>query len=156
MIKIGFSLLVFWFMSFTWAEARRQVRDLALKDFPAPCRSGTFTQSTAQGKIRSQELTGSLWGLPGSQSSIPNPLAPPANPKFTPALLGSQADIRTLVIIPLWREDSLLLASPDKALWLLLQACKIYCSALGRHLFSSDLWTLLASGRAISSYCSLW
>lgn len=52
MIKIGFFLLVFLFMSFTWAEARRQVRGHALKDFPCTTQVRNFytVDSTTQDK----------------------------------------------------------------------------------------------------------
>lgn len=100
-----------------------------------------------------------LCGLPESQSSIPKPTVSSDkwnSPKFTPALVGSEADIWAPVITRLWREDTCLLTSLDRALWFLLQCWKIHYCGLGRHLFLFDLWILLASGRAISTYCSLW
>lgn len=101
-----------------------------------------------------------LCGLPESQSSVLKPTGSTDkrnSPKFTPALLGSVADIWAPVITRLWREDTCLLTSLDRALWFLFQCCKIYYSGLRRHLFLSDLWTLLmASEWAISAYCRLW
>lgn len=54
MIKIGFSLLVFWFMSFTWAEARRQVRDPAMKDFP--CTMQVRNLYTVDSPVKDKDL----------------------------------------------------------------------------------------------------
>lgn len=136
-------------MSFTWAEARRQVRDHALKDFPCTTQVRNFytVDSTTQDKdLKSWQR--SLWGLPGSQSSIPKPAGSSDKLdglKFTPALLGSEADIWARVIIRLWREDTLPLTSLDRAAWFLLRCSKIYCSGLGRHLFPliyGPLWHL--------------
>lgn len=147
-------------MSFTWADARRQVRDHALKDFACTTQVRNFNMvdTTTQDKDLKSWQRG-LRGLPGSQSSILKPAVSSDklnSPKFTPALLGSEGDIWAGVIIRLWREDTLPLTSLDRALWILLLCCKIYCPGLGKHLFLSDLWALLASGRAISIFCSLW
>lgn len=146
-------------MSFIWAEARREVRDHSLKDFP----STTWVRNLYRVDSAMQDKDRKSWqhwlaGVPWSQSSTLEPLSScrePSGPKFTPALPGSEADMWSPVIIPLWREDTLPLTSLDTALWILLQCCKAYCSGLGRHLFPSDLWTLLASERAISTHCSL-
>ena len=147
-------------MSFTWAEASRQVRDHALKDFPCTTQVSNFhmVDSTTPDKDLKSWQRNSR-GLPGSQSSILKPGSSSDrlnSPKFTPALLGSKANIWAWVIICLWREDTLPLTSLARALWFLQQCCEIHCSGLRRLLLSFDLWTLLASGRAISTYYSFW
>lgn len=128
---------------------------------PIPRRSGTFIWLTALHKIRISRADSVAYrGCQGAKAASQNPLAPltswvalNSHQPFLGQRLTSELE---LTFIYEGRIPSLPLTSLDRALWLLLQCCKIYCPGLGRHLFPSDLWTLLASGRATSTNCSLW
>lgn len=63
-------------MSFPWAEARRQVKDRALKDFPCTMQVGNLY--TVQDKdLKSWQAA--YGGCQGARAASQNPLAPPAN-----------------------------------------------------------------------------
>lgn len=67
-------------MSFTWAEARRQVRDPAVKDFP--CTMQVRNLYTVDSPVKDKDLKSwqaAFGGCQGARTASQNPLAPPAN-----------------------------------------------------------------------------